>query len=130
LQSSSIYQTAAWGNTHQPDFLNKVIEVETNLAVQNCLKQVLEIEKKMGRVRTEQKWTARTIDIDILFYNEEVINEENLNIPHPYLHERKFVLIPLVEIVPNFVHPLFNMSIFDLLSSCSDELEIKMVLKS
>lgn len=130
LKHSSTYQTAAWGNTNQPDFLNKVIEVETNLTVQDCLKRVLEIEQKLGRVRTAQKWTARTIDIDILFYNNVIIKQENLVVPHPYLQERKFVLIPLHEIHPDFVHPSLNKTVHELYLDCNDTLEIKMVLKS
>ena len=130
LQHSSTYQAAAWGNTNQPDFFNKVIEVETDLTVQDCLRRVLEIEQKMGRVRTAQKWTARTIDIDILFYNDVILKQEDLVVPHPYIQERKFVLIPLVEIVPSFIHPVFNESIIKLFDKCSDELDIKMLLKS
>lgn len=130
LKSSSNYQTAAWGNTNQPDFLNKVIEVETKLTVQDCLRSVLDIEKQLGRVRTEHKWTERTIDIDILFYNNKVINEENLSVPHPYLHERKFVLIPLAEILPDFVHPTLNKTVVEMLCNCNDTLEIKKLLKS
>ncbi|MGE0560848.1 MAG: 2-amino-4-hydroxy-6-hydroxymethyldihydropteridine diphosphokinase [Flavobacteriales bacterium] len=130
LKRSSDYQTEAWGNTHQPDFFNKVIQIETNLSVQDCLKKVLEIEQQLGRVRTKQKWTERVIDIDILFYDDVVINQEELVIPHPYIQDRNFVLFPLVEIYPNFLHPTLNKTVNELLKNCEDLLGIKKILKS
>lgn len=129
-KTSSNYKTAAWGNTHQPDFLNKVIEVTTELSVDDCLQKVLSIEKRLGRIRTEKKWEERTIDIDILFYNDLIIHQENLIVPHPYLQDRKFVLIPLVEMIPDHIHPVFKCSIKKLLQHCTDDLEIKKLLKN
>lgn len=127
LKSSSSYKTAAWGNTNQPDFLNKVIEVDTHLSVEDCLHKVLLIEKKWGRIRTNKKWEARTIDIDILFYNDLILNKEQLIVPHPYLQGRKFVLIPLVEILPDYNHPLLNKSLKVLLEKCVDVLDVQKV---
>ncbi len=127
LKSSSSYKTAAWGNTNQPDFLNKVIEVATDLSVEDCLYKVLLIEKKWGRIRTDKKWEARTIDIDILFYNDFIFNKKQLIVPHPYLQDRKFVLIPLVEILPDYNHPLLNKSLKVLLEKCVDVLDVQKV---
>ena len=126
-KTSSNYKTAAWGNTHQPDFLNKVIEVATELSVDDCLQKVLSIEKRLGRIRTEKKWEERTIDIDILFYNDLILNKKQLIVPHPYLQDRKFVLIPLVEILPDYNHPLLNKSLKVLLEKCVDVLDVQKV---
>lgn len=129
-KSSSIYQTAAWGQTNQPDFLNNVIVVNTNLTVEECLAFVLEIEQKLGRVRTDKKWGQRIIDIDILFYNDLVVDQENLIVPHPYIQDRNFVLIPLAEVVPNYMHPNLKKTSLELLERCTDKLLIKKLLKS
>lgn len=123
-QSSHVYQTHAWGNEDQPDFLNECIEVQSSHTAEEILQHCLDIEKKIGRKRQE-KWGARPIDIDILFFNAEVINRENLIVPHPYLHKRNFVLIPLLEIAPDFVHPIFKKSIGVLAQECADPLEVK-----
>lgn len=129
ISSSSVYETEAWGKHDQTAFLNKVIEIETELKAKNVLETILHIEKLMGRNREGQKWHERIIDIDILFYNDEVINEKDLIVPHPYLHERKFTLIPLAEIAGNLIHPVFKKSVTTLLSECSDPLEVKITVK-
>ncbi len=121
---SSVYETAAWGNTNQPSFLNLVLLMLTNDDAQNFMKQLLLIEEKMGRVR-HWKWEARIIDIDILYFNNEIIHEEDLIIPHPHLQERKFVLEPLVEIAPEFVHPILKLNSVLLLNQCTDKLQVK-----
>lgn len=126
-KKSSHYKTAAWGNPNQPDFLNMVLVLETVLEVEQCLEKVLSIEQKLGRIRTSEKWTERTIDIDLLFYNQLVIEKSNLTIPHPYLHERKFVLIPLHEIAPQYLHPKFNTTVDELLKKCTDVLDVQKV---
>lgn len=123
-RSSSLYTTAAWGNTNQPDFLNQVIIVSTKLDAVETLAQILAIEKKMGRVRTVKN-APRIIDIDILFFNKEIISEKQLTIPHPEIQNRRFVLIPLNELSPAFIHPLLNKRIHDLLGSCKDTLDVK-----
>jgi 2-amino-4-hydroxy-6-hydroxymethyldihydropteridine diphosphokinase len=127
IRSSSYYQTAAWGNTQQPDFLNKVIVLTTQLDPFACLNLILSIEKEMGRVRLK-KYEARVIDIDILFYEKEIIHSPQLIIPHPYIQERKFVLTPLNEIAPNFKHPKLHLNIHQLLKGCKDPLAVKKIM--
>ncbi|MFZ4798361.1 MAG: 2-amino-4-hydroxy-6-hydroxymethyldihydropteridine diphosphokinase [Bacteroidia bacterium] len=120
IQQSSIYKTAAWGNTEQDDFYNQVIEVATELSAEFLLQTLLEIETKMGRTRN-QKWEARIIDLDILYFNYDVIDTEKLKVPHPYLHVRRFTLIPLTEIAAHYIHPILKKTNFEMLVSCSDE---------
>ncbi len=120
---SHIYQTAAWGKTDQPDFLNIAVAMQTELIAENLLKMILQCEQQLGRFRTE-KWGQRTIDIDILFYNNSIIQQEDLTIPHPYLHERRFALVPLNEIAPSYIHPILKQSVTDLLAICPDMLEV------
>ena len=129
LNESSIYETAAWGLLNQQAFLNQVLLVETPLNPQDLLDKVLAIETKMGRVR-KQKWGERLIDIDILYYNNAIVEEPNLSIPHPFIHERKFTLIPLCEMSPNYIHPKLSKSNQDLLSECTDDLEVAVWDKS
>jgi len=123
IQQSSIYKTDAWGNTDQDDFYNQVIEVATELSAKILLQTLLDIETKMGRTRN-QKWEARIIDLDILYFNNEVIDTEKLKVPHPYLHVRKFTLIPLSEIAAYYIHPIFNKTNAELLTNCSDRSEV------
>ena len=126
IRKSGIYQTAAWGKTDQPDFLNQVIEVETNFSAQKTMDAILDIESNMGRVRTEKN-APRVIDIDILFFNKELHDEPGLTIPHPALAQRRFVLIPLNELAPDFLHPLFHKTIQQLLIECTDTLNVKKI---
>ncbi len=134
-KQSSIYQTAAWGVENQPNFLNQVIKISSLLSPQKILLQIEDIEKKLGRKRY-QKWYARTIDIDILYYENEILEEEenidketkNLKIPHPFLHQRRFTLVPLVEIAPNFVHPILQKTNKKLLENCLDKLKVDIFL--
>src|SRR5665647_104760 len=124
IRRSGLYATAAWGNTNQPDFLNQVIVIETALTATETLQSILAIEKMMGRVRTVKN-APRIIDIDILFFNKEIIIQKDLIIPHPEIQNRRFVLIPLNEISPQFKHPVFNKSIHQLLLVCPDLLNVK-----
>lgn len=121
---SSIYETAAWGNTGQPAFLNQAVEIETELAARQLMHCILNVEKCMGRVRNE-KYGPRLIDIDILLYNDEIHHNKLLNLPHPEMQNRKFALIPLAEIAPGIIHPLLKKTIKELLKDCKDELEVK-----
>jgi 2-amino-4-hydroxy-6-hydroxymethyldihydropteridine diphosphokinase len=120
ITESSIYETAAWGKTDQGPFLNQVIEIETDSTPTALLAQLLSIESIMGRVR-EEKWGPRLIDLDILLYDEIIVQSESLTIPHPALHRRRFTLIPLAEIAANIVHPVLQKSIATLLKECSDD---------
>ena len=122
--SSSLYETASWGKHDQPDFLNQVIELKTNLNPKDLLTGVLNIEIKLGRKRIE-KWGSRIIDIDILLYGDQVIDEPELSIPHPFLAFRRFCLMPLNEIAPKFVHPVLKKNIQELLFELSDDLFVK-----
>lgn len=121
---SGMYETAAWGKTDQAAFLNQCIAVETILDAQNLLKILLSIEKEMGRHR-EVKYGPRTLDIDILLYNNDIINTDSLIIPHPQMINRRFALAPLAEIAPAIIHPVFKKSIQDLLLACKDALPVK-----
>jgi len=123
VQQSSVYETESWGRTDLPKFLNQVIEVITPLSAVEVLNKILAIELQLGRKRM-LKWDARTIDIDILLFNDEVCETTNLTIPHPYLAERKFVLIPLNEIAPNKLHPVLNLTIQEMLAICADDLAV------
>jgi 2-amino-4-hydroxy-6-hydroxymethyldihydropteridine diphosphokinase len=126
VRKSDLYQTAAWGNTHQPDFLNQVIIVQTNLTASETMQSILTIEKKMGRIR-DKKNDPRIIDIDILFYNKEIINNINLMVPHPQLQNRNFVLVPLNQLSPNFKHPVLNKTIHQLLRTSPDNLTVNKI---
>ncbi len=124
IRQSKLYVTAAWGNSIQPDFLNQVIVVETTLTALQTIETILRIEKKMGRIRT-LKNAPRVIDIDILFFNKEIIEEKKLSVPHPQIQHRRFVLVPLNELSPNFKHPVLQQNIHQLLTNCADQLNVK-----
>ena len=106
---SSVLETEPVGNEDQGKFLNAVVEIETTLSPQALLQVCLDIEMQQGRVRDE-KWGSRIIDIDILFFSDQLIQEEGLHVPHPEVHNRSFALIPLVEIAPMMVHPSLGMT--------------------
>ena len=118
-KKSKIYESAPWGVENQNNYLNQALEITTDLSAEEVLEGVLKIEDKIGRVRNE-KWGERIIDIDLLFFDDLIIEKEGICIPHIHLHNRKFVLIPLNEIVPNFIHPKYNKTIDELLKECKD----------
>lgn len=126
IKKSGVYETAAWGIMDQPNFLNQVLQIETQFSPQIVLKKILEIEKKMGRIR-EQKWGARLIDIDILYFGNEIVESENLKIPHPFIQERRFTLMPLVEISPDFIHPIFKENNKTILINCTDQCKVSLM---
>jgi 2-amino-4-hydroxy-6-hydroxymethyldihydropteridine diphosphokinase len=124
IKSSKIYETDAWGITDQKSFYNQVHVVESDFSAQEVMKKILKIEEEMGRVRTIKN-AARIIDIDILFFNEDIVNQQNLTIPHPQIINRRFVLSPLDEIASNMIHPVYKKNIHELLAMCKDELKAK-----
>jgi 2-amino-4-hydroxy-6-hydroxymethyldihydropteridine diphosphokinase len=126
-RESRIYETAAWGDTSQDSYYNQVVIIETELEAGRLMQTLLFIEKEMGRTRV-RKWEPRIIDIDILYFNDAVINEKDLVIPHPLLHERKFTLIPLAEVLPEFIHPVLKKNTLKLLAICTDSGEVKEVI--
>jgi 2-amino-4-hydroxy-6-hydroxymethyldihydropteridine diphosphokinase len=124
VRLSSVYETEAWGINDQPAFLNQVVLLQTELPAIKLMQSILLIEEQMGRKRKE-KFGPRIIDIDILFYNEDIVESADLVIPHPQLHLRRFTLEPMNEIAPGLIHPLFNKSISELLAECPDPLAVK-----
>ena len=122
--TSSLYETAAWGNTNQPSFYNQAVVVNSPLSPEALMDQLLDIELEMGRIRT-QKYGPRTIDLDILMIGNLVLNTEKLTIPHPQMHNRRFALLPLAEVAPTLTHPLLNQSIEVLLQNCPDILDVQ-----
>lgn len=124
VQGSALYETQAWGNTETPDYLNQIIKVETILQPEQVLDAVLNIEHELGRVR-EEKWGARTLDIDLLFYDDIIINTPRLTVPHPYLHLRRFTLEPLAELSPALVHPVLKKAVSVLKDELNDNLIVK-----
>lgn len=124
IKRSSLFETAAWGNTEQPSFLNQALEVETKLSPRQLMRCILKVEKLMGRVRKE-KYGPRIIDIDMLLYADEIHNYKLLTLPHPEMQNRRFALLPLSEIAPDLIHPISKKTIAELLKECKDELEVK-----
>ncbi len=123
-KQSSVYETAAWGKIEQANYLNQALCLETGVSAAELLQITLGIESLLGRVR-KKVWEPRIIDIDILFFNHDVIREEKLVIPHPHLEERRFVLVPLAEIAADYVHPVSGKSIRELLDTCPDPLWVR-----
>jgi len=129
-KESTIYETEAWGSSSNNKFLNQVIKIKTRTSAPELMKHMLQIEKQLGRKRGKNKNSDRTIDIDILFFNSEIIESEDLQVPHPRLHLRKFVLLPLNQIAPKFIHPVFKKTIAQLLDECTDELKAEPVYQA
>lgn len=123
VKESSLYKTAAWGFTEQPDFYNQALQLKTELSAEKIMQALLTIEEKMGRMRNI-KMGPRIIDIDILLMNDFIINSPLVTIPHPRLAERRFALTPLNEIAPNVVHPVLHKKIKELLAECNDNLPV------
>ena len=127
IKSSSVYETAPWGFDTENDFLNMVVMVETVDTPSEILKKIITIESMLGRERNQDRYSSRIIDIDILLYNDLIVNENGLKIPHPLMHERRFVLVPLCEIAQDIIHPIQKITISSLLSNCRDRSKVKKV---
>ncbi|MBE5321745.1 2-amino-4-hydroxy-6-hydroxymethyldihydropteridine diphosphokinase [Pedobacter sp. MR2016-19] len=125
IASSSLYETAAWGKTDQPAFLNQAIALQTNLSALEVLDLALSIEQELGRVRKD-KWGERLIDIDLILFGDQIINiPDKLQVPHPHMQSRKFVMEPLAEIAPEVVHPILRETILSISRNIKDPLEVK-----
>lgn len=123
LAESALYETAAWGGVQQPDYLNQALVIETMLSASELLLLMMETEQEIGRIRRE-KWGSRVIDIDLIFFNQEVITLPQLKVPHPQMQYRRFVLEPLNELVPDWTHPILQLTIHQLLEACTDPLPV------
>ena len=125
-QKSGLYETEPWGLQEQSFFLNQMVLVNSDLNAFEILQNILAIELQLGRKR-EEKWGARTIDIDIIYFNSEIIVTPQLKVPHPEIQNRMFTLIPLCELAKDFIHPVFNISSEEMLNRCSDPLLVKRI---
>lgn len=124
---SAIYETEPWGFESEDLFWNQALELKTTLSPEEVLAQTQLIELELGRIRKEKQYDSRIIDIDILFFGDQIIKTANLTVPHPRIQERKFALVPLCEIAADFIHPLFRKSIRELLDECPDQLKVKRI---
>lgn len=128
IDKSAIFETAPWGKTDQGDFLNQALVLTTGLTARELLKEILYIEILMGRNRQE-KLGPRIIDIDIIFFNHQVLNEPDLVVPHPEMSKRRFVLEPLNQVIPAYIHPIYYKTVKELLAECTDPLPVKQIQK-
>lgn len=122
--ASKIYETQAWGGVAKGAFLNQVVQIKTAYSAAELLAFIQGIEMDLGRTR-EEHWGDRTMDIDIIYFGDRIIDTPTLRIPHPFLAERKFVLAPLAEILPEFIHPVLGKSSLEMLKDCEDRSEVK-----
>jgi 2-amino-4-hydroxy-6-hydroxymethyldihydropteridine diphosphokinase len=124
-EKSVLYETEPWGFKAEENFYNRVIRIQTALSPSACMKECLRIELLLGRIRSRNRYETRSIDIDILFYDDRIILEQGLQVPHPRMHLRRFVLEPLDEIAPLFVHPVLKKTVHELLQECQDSCYVK-----
>ena len=124
--TSSFYNTAPWGTEHPLPYVNVALCVNTQHSPEKVLETILAIEKSLGRTRNGDQNAPRSIDIDIIFYDDLIINQENLIIPHPRMHLRRFVLVPLNEIEPTYIHPVLGLTVKELLDACTDKLSVSL----
>lgn len=127
---SSVYETPAWGFESEDPFWNQVLCIETNLNPSEILENIKKIDTAFGRKRIREGYSSREMDIDILYFDNQIINAKNLTIPHPLMHKRRFVQVPLAEIAPDLVHPVLKLSSLEMLNVCEDKSEIKKVEKN
>jgi 2-amino-4-hydroxy-6-hydroxymethyldihydropteridine diphosphokinase len=126
VSTSKIYESEPWGNIANQPFLNQAVKINTDLSAQDLLKEMLSIEHKMGRIRQE-KWANRIIDIDILFYEDQIIHSEDLVIPHPEFCNRNFAILPMLEISPNLLHPIKRISVEEIYLESVDPCEVYLI---
>ena len=126
MEASSCYETAAWGVSEQPPFYNQVVRIETALEHEALLRTLQQIEQQLGKVKVGH-WRERLIDLDVLYYGNRLVRTPRLTLPHPQLHRRRFTLVPLVEIAPQFVHPGLGKTQQELLEDCADSLAVKKI---
>lgn len=124
IRLSSIYESEPWGFQAEQSFLNQIVVVETEFSPAEVLEGILSIEIQLGRKREGSTYISRQIDIDILYFDDQIIHEKDLVIPHPGIPDRRFVLLPLVEIAPNLLHPVLKQNSTDLLNVCADESKV------
>lgn len=126
IKKSSLYESEPWGFVSDENFVNRAICVETELSSHDLLKELLQIESELGRVRKENQvgYASRPIDLDIIYYGDMINNDDFLTLPHPRMHQRNFVLMPLCEIAPDFIHPVFKVANKTLLERCDDECKV------
>lgn len=120
---SFVYETEPWGIRNQPSFYNQVLEIQTDQCPHDLLKSMQDIENKIGKIKLG-KWRERLIDIDILYYDQLLIDDEYLTLPHPEIQNRKFTLVPMCEVNPDFIHPVLNNTQKELLLKCPDKLNV------
>lgn len=123
-QVSRVYETEPWGKPDQPFFLNQIVQLQTSLAPERLLKLCQSVEQKVGRLPSE-KWGPREIDIDILLYGDQALNLPDLRVPHPHMHERRFILVPLVEIAPSLRNPISHKTFEQILQELDDQSHVK-----
>jgi 2-amino-4-hydroxy-6-hydroxymethyldihydropteridine diphosphokinase len=128
--ASSVYETAPWGYASENSFLNQCLAVWSEMDPERILEQIHMIEAKLGRRGRSPDYADRIIDIDILFYGDTILTYPDLHIPHKKVHERRFSLVPLAEILPDFEHPVFRKKIRTLLAECRDELPVERITES
>ena len=127
LLVSSLYETEPWGFIAEQNFLNQVVALDTEMNPYDLLRELMMIEKELGRKRHDvEGYESRPIDLDILYYDDIIINDEDLILPHPRLHKRRFALMPLCDIAADFIHPVFKRSNRELLNECEDTSEVKL----
>nr|WP_321358364.1 2-amino-4-hydroxy-6-hydroxymethyldihydropteridine diphosphokinase [uncultured Draconibacterium sp.] len=127
IQKSSVYETPPWGFHCEDVFWNQILVIETKLEAEELLWRIHEIEADFGRKRGNERYSSREMDIDILYFNDDFLESPDLIVPHPRIHERRFVLVPLVEIAPEMKHPLRRLTSIEMLESCLDKSVIKKV---